>query len=155
MLASYIVGRGSPVTGNLISGCDTGAKNHSTGLPRARRAERLALWLLRSRKRLCGETHISRSAPEKEEEVEVVLSPKLLEAMERRMQFCGTCGVGIGLMTKAEYADLYACPFCGGKLRPALEREERSLFPPETQQYLTPHLFYSVLCEVFAERRNT
>jgi len=74
--------------------------------------------------------------------METVLSPKALEEVryttERRMQFCGTCGVGIGLMTEAEYADLYACSFCGGKLRPALEREERSLFSPEIREYVTP-----------------
>ena len=91
--------------------------------------------------------------------MEVVLSPKLLEEIkrttERHMVFCGTCGVGIGLMTEAEYADLYACPFCGGKLRPALEREERTLFPPEIQEYITPKLLFNVLREIFAERRKT
>jgi len=88
--------------------------------------------------------------------MEVVQSPKLLEEMERRMRFCGTCGIALGLMTGEEFDRLCPtlCRFCGGKIAPAPEKKERSLFPPEIQEQITPKILYGVLCEIFAERRE-
>ena len=86
--------------------------------------------------------------------METVLSPKLLEATERRMRFCGTCGIALGLMTGEEFDKLYACLFCGEKIHPAPEKEKKSLFPPEIEQYLTPTMFFNTLREVFAEREK-
>lgn len=89
--------------------------------------------------------------------MEVVLSPKLLEAMERRMRFCGTCGIALGLMTGEEFDHLCPtlCRFCGEKIAPTPAKEEKSLFPPEMREYITPKLLFSVLHEIFTERRKT
>ena len=92
--------------------------------------------------------------------METVLSPKLLEEIkrttERRMAFCGTCGVGIGLMTQAEFDHRYSqqCPICRGKTTPTPAKEEKSLFSPEIREYVTPKLLFGVLREIFAERRE-